>query len=178
MKRVTIQIEETNSGGETMGRVFSGSRFIILLAVIDAFILSMALLVYGSIETIRLVIWMISGPAVEAGVSKELALSAIKAVDILLLGTVIYIICLGLYKLFINEDLPVAHWLDVHSIDDLKHTLLGAVVIILSVLFLEQVIAWKGATELAVLGISVALVIAALAYFQREKHTRKINQTE
>lgn len=154
-----------------MSRVLAGSRFVILLAVIDAFLLAAALLVYGSIETLRLLFGMVVGAALEKGVSKELALTAIKVIDILLLGTVLYIICLGLYKLFIDENLRVAAWLDIHSIDDLKHTLVGAVVIILSVLFLEQVIAWKGGNDLLLIGLPVAAVVVALAYFQREKHS-------
>ena len=43
-------------------------------------------------------------------VPKEVALMAIKTVDLLLIGVVLYIIGLGLYKLFIDENLPVSSW--------------------------------------------------------------------
>ena len=161
-----------------MSRLFSASRFVIFLAVIDSFLLATALLVYSSVETVRLVLDLTSGADLGKPVGKEVALTAIKTVDLLLIGTVLYIIGLGLYKLFIDERLPVSTWLDIHSIDDLKHSLVGVIIIILSVLFLEQVIAWKPPDNLLYLGVPIALVIAALAYFQSHASKKEKSQSE
>jgi uncharacterized membrane protein YqhA len=121
---------------------------------------------------------LISGADLDEPVAKIVALTAIKTVDLLLIGTELYIIGLGLYKLFIDENLPVSTWLDIHSIDDLKHTLVGVIIIVLSVLFLEQVIAWKQPDNLLYLGIPIALVIAALAYFQSHASKQEKSESE
>ena len=59
------------------------------------------------------------------------------AVDAILLGTVLLVIGYGLYELFIDEDLEVPLWLQVQDLDDLKSKLIGVVVAIISVIFVE-----------------------------------------
>jgi uncharacterized membrane protein YqhA len=82
-----------------------------------------------------------------------------------LLATVFYIIALGLYELFIDSSLPMPPWLEFHTLDDLKDKLLRVVVVLLAVLFLGQLVQWKGDTEILALGAAVALVIGAISFF-------------
>ena len=51
------------------------------------------------------------------------------------------------------------------AVDDLKHKLIGVVIVVLAVLFLGHVVAWDGQRDLLRLGGAIALVIAALSYF-------------
>ena len=86
-----------------------------------------------------------------------------------MLGTVIYIIAIGLYELFIDDQIQLPDWLEIHTLDDLKDKLIGVIVVVLAVLFLGQIVAWDGQRDLLSYGVSIALVIAALTYFLRGK---------
>jgi len=97
--------------------------------------------------------------------AKALALEFIEIVDLFLLGTVLLMISLGLYELFINSDLELPQWLQIRTFDDLKLKLVGVVIVVLAVLFLGHVVAWNGERDLLRLGAGIAAVIAALTYF-------------
>ena len=49
--------------------------------------------------------------------------------------------------------------------DDLKHKLVGVVIVVLAVLFLGNVVTWDGERDLLGFGTAIALVIAALTWF-------------
>jgi uncharacterized membrane protein YqhA len=148
-----------------MQRFLSSSRFLILLAVVGALIAATTLLVYGVVEAFQLVVETITKGTVSSKGAKALALAFIELVDLLLLGTVFYIIALGLYELFIDDRIPVPHWLEIHDLDDLKSKLIGVVIVVLGVLFLGQVVTWNGERDLLGFGAAIALVIGALTYF-------------
>ena len=80
----------------------------------------------------------------------------------LLLGTVLYIVALGLYDLFVDPGLPVPAWLHICSLDDLKSKPTQVIVVLLGVTFLGAAVEWDGGTDILELGVAVALVITAL----------------
>ena len=145
-------------------KILSNSRYIILIAVFSAFIAAVTLLVAAGIETVQLVINSFSQSVDDKSV-KLLAISFIEVIDILLLGTVFYIIALGLYELFIDEQLPTPSWLQITQLDDLKSRLIGVVVVILAVVFLGQVVEWEEGRDILFLGAAIALVIVAITFF-------------
>lgn len=145
------------------------SRYLILLAVVGTALTATALLVYGACEVGALIVHIISSGEVSAKGAKALTLAAIEIVDLFLLGTVFYIVALGLYELFIDDSLALPHWLEIHDLDDLKNKLVGVVVVVLAVLFLGQVVTWNGERDLLGFGVAVALVIAALTWFLAQK---------
>ena len=63
--------------------------------------------------------------------SKKLVVAMIEVIDLFLLGTVFYITALGLYELFISDNIDVPEWLEIHTIDDLKGKLISVVVVVL-----------------------------------------------
>ena len=83
------------------------------------------------------------------------------------LATVLQVVAVALYSLFIGRDIPVPSWLQHAGIDGLKNLLAGIVAVMLGVLFLEQVITTDGGPDLLPLGIAIAAVILALSYFIR-----------
>ena len=83
--------------------------------------------------------------------------------------TVVLIIALGLYELFIDPELKLPEWLEIRHLDDLKSKLTKVVVVVLAVLFLGQTASWDGERDLLRYGAAIALVIAALTWFLREK---------
>jgi uncharacterized membrane protein YqhA len=146
-------------------RILARSRYLMLIAVLGSFASSVTLLIYGALETITTIAHVITAGAISSENSKRLVLSCIEVVDLFLLATVFYITALGLYELFIDDRIKVPIWLEIHTIDDLKSKLTSVIVVVLSVLFLSEVVKWNGATNILPFGASIALVIASLTYF-------------
>jgi uncharacterized membrane protein YqhA len=149
-------------------RIISASRYLIIIAVICIFITGLALLVYGASETYELAAHLFND-GVNAKSAKTLVLAAIELVDLFLLATVLFVIAIGLYELFIDDNLLLPSWLEIHTLDDLKDKLIGVVIVVLGVLFLGQVISWDGQRDLLGFGAAIALVVAALTYFLGQK---------
>lgn len=145
-------------------RILAASRYLVILPVICIFTAATVLLIYGSIETMLVIVEAFSS-AVSSKGAKALLLSFIELVDLFLLATVLYVIAVGLYELFVDDQLPLPEWLVIHNLDDLKEKLIGVVIVVLGVLFLGQVISWDGQRDLLPFGAAVALIIAALSYF-------------
>ena len=141
----------------------------IILAVFGSFVASLALLVYGGAETVRLVLDAITHPDLSQKGAKELTLAAIQVVDLFLLGTVLYLIALGLYELFIDDTIPLPEWLAIHNLDDLKEKLIGVIVVVMGVLFLGKLVSWDGKSDLLNPGVGIGVMIAALTYFVSQK---------
>jgi len=145
--------------------ILNSSRYLVVAAVVGALAAALALYVYGLAET-AVVIWRaVEKAEVSSKGAKAMALEFIEIVDLFLLGTVLLMISLGFYELFIGSDLKLPEWLQIRTFDDLKLKLVGVVIVVLAVLFLGHVVAWNGERDLLRLGAAIALVIAALTYF-------------
>jgi uncharacterized membrane protein YqhA len=145
--------------------VLAASRFLVLAAVVGSLIAALALFAYGVAETVVVVVDAIAKAEVSSKGAKALALAFIEIVDLFLLGTVLLMIALGLYELFIDSNLDLPEWLQIRTFDDLKYKLVGVVIVVLAVLFLGFVVSWDGQRDLLGIGTAIALVIAALTYF-------------
>jgi uncharacterized membrane protein YqhA len=145
-------------------RILARSRYLMLIAVFGSFAASVTLLIYGALETLITIGHTATVPVSSAN-SKQLILSCIEVVDLFLLATVFYITALGFYELFIDDRIKVSIWLETHTINDLKTKLTSVLVVVLSVLFLAEVVRWNGGTNILPWGAGIALVIAALTYF-------------
>ncbi len=143
------------------------SRFTILIPIIGAWVAALLSLALGAYELIHTVLLIPAG--IDDNTLKQLVLNLIESVDLFLLGTAFYLIALGLYELFIDENARVPGWLVIHDLDDLKGSLLSVIVVVLSVQFVAQVLGWKGGVDILYLGASIALVIAAMAFFIGKK---------
>lgn len=152
-----------------MHRYFASSRYLILIAVAGSFVAATTLLIYGGAEIVHAVGRLLAERTVSRRVGAALALSFIEAVDLFLLATVLYIMALGLYELFVVDDdrrrVQVPAWLEIHDLDDLKDKLAAVVVVVMGVSFLGEVVTWDGERNLLYFGAGIALVIAALTYF-------------
>ncbi len=143
-------------------RILASSRYFIGFAALGSFLSAATLLVYGTLAVIN-VVWDTIGQGqatVDGG--KHLAVQFIQLTDLFLLGTVLYIVALGLYDLFVDPGLPVPPWLHIRSLDDLKSKLVQVIVVLLGVTFLGAAVEWEGGGEILELGVAVALVITAL----------------
>ena len=140
------------------------TRYFLLIAVAGSMLASVALVVYGGAETVMLVIGAVREASISAKGAKALSLAFIEVVDLFLLGTVFLIIALGLHELFIG-DLKLPNWLVIRTLDDLKHKLVGVVIVVMAVLFLGQVVTWDGQRDILGYGVAIASMIASLTWF-------------
>jgi len=150
-------------------RLLSSSRYLVLVAVIGTFLASLTLLIFGGISVVQIIADTVLHAEISGKAGKVLVLGFIEAIDLFLLGTVFFMISLGLYELFIDDSIPVPDWLEIHTLDDLKDKLVGVIVVVMGVVFLGHVIKWHGEQELIWLGGAIALVTAGLTYFVSNK---------
>jgi len=144
-------------------RLLASSRYFVLIAVVGAFLAGVTLLVYATLAVVKTIWDAISDGDLSIDGAKHLEVDFVELIDVFLLGTVLIIVGLGLYELFIESDLPVPAWLRVDDLDQLKGKLVGAIVVLLGVSFLASVVDWNGSTSILDLGIAIALVVAAFA---------------
>jgi uncharacterized membrane protein YqhA len=150
--------------------MLAGGRNLIMIAVVCSFAAAIVTLCYGGLQTFNSIGLMFSQSEISSQNSKKLVVSMIEVIDLFLLGTVFYITALGLYELFISDDIEVPEWLEIQTIDDLKGKLISVVVVVLGVLFLGQAVTWDGQTNLLPFGASIGLVITSLTYFLSGQH--------
>ncbi len=149
-------------------RFLASSRYLIFIAVLCTLLGATTLLVYGAVETFS-VIRSIVDPALEGPKAKGLILAFIELTDLFLLATVLYVIAIGLFELFVDDRLDLPNWLEIHDLNDLKEKLIGVLIVVMAVLFLGQVVTWDGERDLLKYGGGIALVIAALTWFVSQK---------
>ncbi len=154
--------------GSAFMRFLSKSRFLIFIAVLGTLIGATTLLFYGAAETAGL-IRQLFAPEGDPLKAKALILAFIELTDLFLLATVLYVIGIGLFELFIDDRLDLPNWLEIHDLDDLKEKLIGVLIVVMAVLFLGQVVTWDGERNLLPYGGAIALVIASLTWFVKQK---------
>lgn len=118
-----------------MKRILASSRYLFMIAVISSFILSATLFLQSAVLTFQLVVRPLYNPDFAIKEAKDFAVGAITVIDFFLLATVFYIVALGLYSLFIDDDLPMPDWLHIHDFDDVKGSLIGVIIVALGVFF-------------------------------------------
>lgn len=152
--------------------LLTGSRYLIIIAAFCMLFAAIALTVYGGILTTQIITDTVLTASVSSKGAKKLIIHFIELADLFLLSTALYIIAVGLYELFIQE-LNLPDWLIITDLDMLKEKLIGVIVVVLSVFFLGQVVAWDGQRDLLNYGGAIALIIATLTYFIGQKSSKK-----
>lgn len=145
-------------------RLLASSRYVILIAVLGTFLSGTVMLFFGVLSVVEISIDAIVAFDLSSHGVEELAVEFIKLTDVFLLGTVLYIVALGLYELFIDPSLPLPAWLIIKDLEHLKEKLLGVIIVLLGVTFLGEVVSWDGQSDILRLGVAIALVIAALSF--------------
>jgi uncharacterized membrane protein YqhA len=153
--------------------LLGASRFLIAVAVICTLVAGTTLLIYGTALMIQIVVGIIQSGTVNTDVSKKLVFDFVEMVKLYLLSSVFYLIAGNLYEIFIAH-IPLPKWLVIKDLDTLESKLVEAIIVMLGVLFLEEAITLpNGAGDLLLYGAGIALVIATLTYFVRQKSKSK-----
>jgi len=150
-------------------RLFSLTRFFIMLPVLGAWLAALITLGFGAYEVVLAVANFFSTVVDPEKIVKLSVINLIEAVDLFLLGIAFYLIALGLYELFIDEKAPVPHWLEIHDFDELKDKLINIVVVVLGVQFLAMVLNSNVDATLLPYGAAIGVVIMALGFFIGQK---------
>jgi uncharacterized membrane protein YqhA len=152
-----------------IARMVASSRFFVLIATVSLFLAFMAVMVSTIVVTLITIYHAIGGSG-----QNEMIGKLIKQADYALLATVLYVLALGLYSLFVDDRVPMPAWLRIHDLGNLKELLAGVVVVAIAVIFLGQALTWDGKSDLLAPGLASAAVIASLALFlwqaARERH--------
>ena len=152
-------------------RILAKSHYLILLPVFGALIGAVVIFVYDIITTFVLAAQVFTVGAYNEEGLKDVAVAFIKLLDLFLLGTVLYIVGLGLYELFVDPNIPMPAWLHIDSINTLKEKLLNVVAVLLVVSFLGVATEWKGGDDILFYGAGIGIVViavAALLYVQKQ----------
>lgn len=144
-----------------MNRLLAYTRFAVFVPAMASILGALLLMVQGSVAMVRVII-----DAVLNGTKLKLTIvEVLTAVDAILLGTVLLVIGYGLYELFIDEDLEVPPWLQVHDLDDLKSKLIGVVVAIIAVIFVGVFVDADRAADVISYGVGAGAMVTGLAFF-------------
>lgn len=146
-------------------RLLSGSRLVMAVAVLGLIVSAFTLIAYAGLVVAKTVLETVTGDELSQTGAKRLSVAFVELADVFLLGSVLLIVALGLYELFIDPRLPVPPWLRVNNLDELKGKLIGVILVLLAVGFLTRVVEWDGSAEILPLGLAVAAVVAAFAVY-------------
>jgi len=147
---------------ELIAQMVASSRFFVLLATVSLFLAFMAVMVSTMVKTVTTIYHSVIHPQLN---QNEMVGQLIKQADYALLATVLYVLALGLYSLFVDDRVPMPGWLRISDLGHLKELLAGVVVVAIAVIFLGQALTWNGVTDLLEPGLASAAVILALAAF-------------
>ena len=151
-----------------MRRVLEQSRLLVLAAVVGLVLMTMATFGWAialSVDFVR--------DLLEGGWSADITVvTALKAIDTYLLAVVQLIVAFGLYELFVG-DMKVPDWLDIHSIDDLKKSILDVLVIIIAIKCIEGLVKIKEPVDALLYSGAGAVLILAVTLFKMAKNSAK-----
>ena len=144
-----------------MRKILGLTRYVVFVPAVASIIGALLLMAQGSIAMVKAVIDSVTGKSY----LKVTIVEVLTAVDAILLGTVLLVIGYGLYELFVDTDLEVPAWLQVHDLDDLKSKLIGVVVAIIAVIFVGVFVDANRADEVLAYGLGAGALVAGLAQF-------------
>ena len=156
-----------------MTRFLAGCRFLLVVPVIGCVLLTVGVVIMGMGRIVSSAVHLVQDGDFSAKSAKTMSLAVIEIIDLFLIGTVAYIVAVGIYRLFISSteiELPMRVKID--TLKDLEDKIFGLLVAALAVAFLGQAAGADEPTALLSYGGGIALVIAALAFFMHQGDSR------
>jgi uncharacterized membrane protein YqhA len=151
------------------------SRYAVILAVLAVMLVALSLFLIGTFQA-GVTTWHAWRDLAQGSFqSATTTVEFLEIVTVMLKAVVFYLVGVGLYSLFIRP-LNITMSLGVQTLNDLETKVVSVVIVILSVTFLEHFILWKDPTSTLQFGAALALVVAALVFFQRYSHAAKEDQ--
>jgi len=136
-----------------------------LIAVIGILALATGVFIYSFFEIYKVLHTL----TLESASNEEIILKAMKAIDLVLLGVVFFVMGVGLFELFVGAVDNLPEWLVIKDIDQLKSMLVKVIIVVLGVSFCGKIVTWNGETDLMGFGLALGAVIFALSFFLKVK---------
>lgn len=147
-----------------VARVLESSRYLVVIGALASLALAAASFAWAVAKAVSFATKLVSGGASD----DEALVKLFESIDTILIGTVLLVIGLGLWELFIGDlDLPPA--LTTSSFDDLKAKVATTLLLVLVVRFLEALVGQPAGLDLLYLGCAVTLVGALLLVYAKWK---------
>jgi len=135
--------------------------WLVIIGVVGLGITTVITFGWGMVKT-----WDFAQVLFDEGASSDNAIIVVlEIIDTFLLATVLAILAIGLYELFIH-DLPGPDWLVINDLGDLKAKVSDVIVLLLAIKFLEKTITAKEPLDLVWYAIAVTLVGGLLIAFR------------
>jgi len=150
-----------------MTAILRASRYVMVIAVAGCLLMFAAVTVFGILAVLRAIVEL-SREGTALTQVPVVTVAAFKVLDLFLLGSILYIVALGLGALFLDARSALPTWFRVRELRDLKVVLSQSVIVVLLVDFLGDALEWERGTDIAFVGAALAMVIAAVAYQLRE----------
>ena len=128
-----------------------------LLAALTLYAASAMAVFKVIIDAVRADLW-------EPAIAKRTAVSFLKVIDLLLIAAGLQIIAVGMYRLFINENLSVPAPMEVRDFGELKKSIIKVAAIVLVIVFLEHAVNFGPGEHILEFGVAIAAVIASAAW--------------
>ncbi len=148
-----------------MKRLVSSVRYLALVGVFGLGLVAAAAFLWGVAETVAL-IWSLARSLPSESADKAAVVGLLRELDIFLIASVLTISAVSLYELFIGE-LDVPEGLVVRDLDALKAKVIGIVVVVMGVTFLEHLVEWIDPQSMLLFGLAIAAVALALTLLYR-----------
>jgi uncharacterized membrane protein YqhA len=149
-----------------MKAILRACRYLVAVAVIGCMVMFAVVTLYAAGATGSIVVQMIHGGFTLDDIA-HVTVYSFKVLDLFLIGTILYIVGLGLAALFLDSEAALPRWFKVRELQDLKVVLAQSVVAVMIIAFLGDVLEWEQGSDIAFVGGGVAAVIAAIALVLR-----------
>lgn len=147
-----------------LARLLAKSRYLIIVAIAGSLLAAALVMIFGVYDIVRILFVIMREGVDDIDVTKKVAVGAVELIELFLLGTVLYVIALGLYQLFIRQDLQLPEWLEIATLDNLKERLLATVLVMLAVSFFGYAVTWDGSWNIIAIGLAIGIVILGVSY--------------
>jgi len=158
---------ESSSAPAPLSRVVGLTRYVVLLVIGSVLFAAMAICLIAPVLTLANV-WNVLQDRMRGDLAGHEGILRILDLVIVMLEVVaFYLVGVGLYHLFIGR-LPLAERIGLDTLDKLETKVVSVIVVMMAVVFLEHLVLGHSAIDSLLFGAAIALVVSALASFQRQ----------
>src|SRR6516165_6313007 len=117
-----------------MRAILAAGRHVVVVAVLGCLVMFAAVTLYGALAVAQAIV-TVSRNGASLSQLAAVTVYAFKILDLFLLGTILYIVALGLGALFLGTEGALPRWFEVRELQDLKNVLSQSVVVVMIVSF-------------------------------------------
>jgi uncharacterized membrane protein YqhA len=140
------------------------SGLIVQIAIFGLFVTTAATFGWAIVRTGQFIGELVDGDLGD----EQLLVDLLTVIDTYVIAVVQLIFAIGLYELFVG-DLDVPDWLEVHSLDDLKKSLIDALIVVLAVKGIEKLVGAEEPLDALYYAAAVSALAVAFTWFRSVK---------